>query len=118
MQSLKYLLLIAGTAMFLIAGVILAYDAYLLIAYQRRRSNPDPEAGTLPIAPAIRWRTSAAFVMLAWAPLLISAAIVIFPSGLAGVPVSQTEGGKSHHWAARIPGSQQAAAGVVLRAEN
>jgi hypothetical protein len=116
MQSLKYLLLTAGVAMFVIAAGILAYDAYLLIAYQRRRSHPDPEAGTLPRAPAIRWRTSAALVMLAWAPLLISAAIIIVPSGMAGVRVS--EGGKSQHWAARIPSSQQAGAGVVLRAGN
>lgn len=92
MQSLKYLLLTAGIAMFVISAGILAYDAYLLIACRRRRSNPDPEAGVLPIAPAIRWRTSAALVMLAWAPLLISAAIVIVPSGMAGVRVSQTKG--------------------------
>ena len=31
-------------------------------------------------------------VMLAWAPLLISAGIVIVPSGMAGVRVSQTKG--------------------------
>ena len=30
--------------------------------------------------------------MLAWAPLLISAGIVIVPSGMAGVRVSQTKG--------------------------
>jgi hypothetical protein len=30
--------------------------------------------------------------MLAWAPLLISAGIVIVPSGMAGVRVGQTKG--------------------------
>jgi hypothetical protein len=40
----------------------------------------------------VRWRTSVALVMLAWAPLLISAGIVIVPSGMAGVRVSQTKG--------------------------
>jgi regulator of protease activity HflC (stomatin/prohibitin superfamily) len=92
MLFLKYLLLSAGIAMFVIAAGILTYDAYLLIAYQRRRLNLDPAVGAPGPAPAIRWRTSVAFVMLAWAPLLISAGIVIVPSGMAGVRVSQTKG--------------------------
>jgi regulator of protease activity HflC (stomatin/prohibitin superfamily) len=92
MLLLKYLLITAGIAMFVIAARILAYDAYLLIAYQRRRLRPDPEAGTPGPAPVMRWRTSLALVMLAWAPLLISAGIVIVPSGMAGVRVSQTKG--------------------------
>jgi regulator of protease activity HflC (stomatin/prohibitin superfamily) len=92
MLLLKYLLLGAGVAMFAIAAGILSYDVYLLIAWQRRRLNPDPEAPAPGTAPALRWRTSVAFVMLAWAPLLISAGIVIVPSGMAGVRVSQTKG--------------------------
>ncbi|MGA9805911.1 MAG: SPFH domain-containing protein [Terriglobales bacterium] len=92
MLWLKYLLLSAGIAMFVIAAGILTYDAYLLIAWQRRRSNLDPEAGPPGLSPKFRWRTSVALVMLAWAPLLISAGIVIVPSGMAGVRVSQTKG--------------------------
>ena len=92
MLWLKYLLLSAGIAMFAIAAGILTYDAYLLIAWQRRRSNLDPEAGPPGLSPKFRWRTSVALVMLAWAPLLISAGIVIVPSGMAGVRVSQTKG--------------------------
>jgi hypothetical protein len=56
MLVLKYLLLIAGVAMFVIAAGILAYDAYLLIAWQRRRLNLDPAAGAPGPAPALRWR--------------------------------------------------------------
>jgi regulator of protease activity HflC (stomatin/prohibitin superfamily) len=92
MLLLKYLLLSAGIAMFVIAAGILTYDAYLLIAYQRRRLHADPAGGTPGPAPAMRWRTSVALVMLAWAPLLVSAGIVIVPSGMAGVRVSQTRG--------------------------
>ena len=92
MLLLKYLLLSAGIAMFVIAAGILSYDAYLLLAWQRRRLHPDPESGSLGPAPAMRWRTTVALVMLAWAPLLISAGIVIVPSGMAGVRVSQTKG--------------------------
>jgi regulator of protease activity HflC (stomatin/prohibitin superfamily) len=92
MLLLKYLLLSAGIAMFVIAAGILTYDIYLLIAWQRKRLHPDPQAGAPGPAPSVRWRTSVALVMLAWAPLLISAGIVIVPSGMAGVRVSQTKG--------------------------
>ncbi len=46
MLLLKYLLLSAGIAMFVIAAGILSYDAYLLIAWQRRGLKFDPEKGT------------------------------------------------------------------------
>ncbi len=94
MLLLKYLLLYGGIATFVIAAGILAYDACLLFAYQHQRLNPgtDPERGALGPAPRWRWRTSAALVMLAWAPILISAGIVVVPSGMAGVRVSQIRG--------------------------
>jgi regulator of protease activity HflC (stomatin/prohibitin superfamily) len=95
MLLLKYFLLTGGIGMFVIAAGILSYDAYLFVAYQRKRLQ-HPEAGapevTAEPAPYFHWRTTAALVMLAWAPLLISAGIVIVPSGMAGVRVSQTKG--------------------------
>jgi len=90
MLLLKYVLLSAGIAMFMIAAGILAYDSYLLLAYRRARLHPEGATAALP--PAFRWRTVIALAMLAWAPLIISAAIVIIPSGMAGVRVSQTKG--------------------------
>jgi len=83
MLLLKYFLLSAGIAMFVIAAGILSYDAYALIAFRRRRLNFGPEGSMAGPAPAARWRTPVALVMLAWAPLLISAGIVIVPSGMA-----------------------------------
>ena len=91
----KYLLLSAGIAMFVIAAGILSYDTYLFFAYRRRLLSPEgtPEATpAIGSQPRFRWRTSVALVMLAWAPLLVSAGIVIVPAGLAGVRVSQTQG--------------------------
>jgi regulator of protease activity HflC (stomatin/prohibitin superfamily) len=93
MLLLKYLLLGGGIAMFIIAAGILTADAYLFITYKRTSLLPE---GAIPaprsIPPVSRWRTAVALTMLAWAPLLISAAIVIVPSGMAGVRVSQTKG--------------------------
>src|SRR2546422_1437181 len=40
----------------------------------------------------MRWRTSLALAMLGWAPLLLALSIVVVPSGMAGVRVSQTKG--------------------------
>jgi regulator of protease activity HflC (stomatin/prohibitin superfamily) len=86
----KYLLLGAGIAMFVIAAAILGYDAYLFLAYRRRLLSP--EGATAGPQPPARWRTAVALVMLAWAPLLVSAGIIIVPAGMAGVRVSQTQG--------------------------
>jgi regulator of protease activity HflC (stomatin/prohibitin superfamily) len=91
MLFLKYLLVGAGILMFVVAAGILTYDFYLLLAYRRARLGPLSDAASAP-PPVVRWRTSVAFAMLAWAPLLISAAIVFVPSGTAGVRVSQTQG--------------------------
>jgi len=96
---LRYWLLSAGIAMFVIAAGILTYDTCLLIADWQRRSNFGPEAGTLGLAREVesevasisRWRTSVAFGMLAWAPLVILAGILIASSGTAGVRVNRTQ---------------------------
>ena len=71
MLLLKYLLVSAGILMFVIAAGILSYDLYLLLAYRRRRLAATGETEPMPPtpAPAIRWRTSVALAMLAWAPL-------------------------------------------------
>ena len=93
MLFLKYLLVGVGILMFVVAAGILTYDFYLLLAYRRARLGPLSDAASAPPPPpVVRWRTSVAFAMLAWAPLLISAAIVFVPSGTAGVRVSQTQG--------------------------
>jgi hypothetical protein len=67
-----------------------------LVVDQRRRFDFDPEAGTPGLAPGVspnaRWRTTVALVMLAWAPLLIAAGLVIVSSGTAGVGVRQSKG--------------------------
>ena len=59
--------------------------------YRRAKAAPAGEV-SVPPRPQIRWRTSVALAVLAWAPLLTAFAIVVVPSGMAGVRVSQMSG--------------------------
>jgi len=80
----------SGIGMILAAVGILSYDVYLELAYRRAMAPTGPDQ-RLPIS-QMRWRTSLALAMLAWAPLLLALSIVVVPSGMAGVRVSQTKG--------------------------
>jgi len=90
MLFLKYVLMAGGITMILVAAGILLYDLSQELRY--RRAMGADGAVPLPAPPQIRWRTSAALAMLAWAPILIAVSIVVVPSGMAGVRVSQTQG--------------------------
>src|SRR5438067_8020365 len=89
MLFLKYLLTSGGIAMMVIAAGILAYDFYREIRHRQAQAMPEAAPTA---APHIRWRASLALALLAWGPLLIAAGIVVVPSGMAGVRVSQTKG--------------------------
>src|SRR5215831_64670 len=88
MLFLKYLLMTGGIGMILVAVGILTYDLSLEMRYRRAVLDPGP----VPPEPQIRWRTALAFGMLAWAPILLALSIIVVPSGMAGVRVSQTQG--------------------------
>jgi regulator of protease activity HflC (stomatin/prohibitin superfamily) len=90
MLLLKYLLMWGGIGMIALAAGILAYDFYLEMKYRQARASAD--AGALPRVLPVRWRTSLALVLLAWGPIVLSLGIVVVPSGMAGVRVSQTSG--------------------------
>jgi len=90
MLFLKYLMMTGGIAMLMVAAGILSYDLYLELQY--RRSLTLPASGPVPPVPHVRWRTGMALAFLAWAPMLIALSIVVVPSGMAGVRVSQTQG--------------------------
>jgi len=40
----------------------------------------------------VRWRAALAFALLAWGPILLALGIIVVPTGMAGVRVSQTSG--------------------------
>jgi len=90
MLALKYLLMCGGLGMILVAVSILGYDLYRELLY--RRAMATPGVTPIPAEPEWRWRTSLALGLLAWGPILLACSIVVVPSGMAGVRVSQTSG--------------------------
>jgi len=89
MLALKYLLMSGGFGMILVAVGILGYDLYREVLYRKALST---SGAVVPPVPTVRWRTSLALALLAWGPILLAFSIVIVPSGMAGVRVSQTSG--------------------------
>ncbi len=89
MLALRFLLLAGAIGMFIAAVAMVAYDLYVEIQHRRGVARgltgfQQPEG--------LRWRTAAALVAVAWAPLLIALSIVVVPSGMAGVRISQLTG--------------------------
>lgn len=90
MIFLRYLLLWGGVAMIAVAIVLLSRDLYQLLKHTQSRSV-EGAAPSGP-APAVNWKTPLVFALTAWAPIILSSGIVVVPSGMAGVRVSQTSG--------------------------
>jgi regulator of protease activity HflC (stomatin/prohibitin superfamily) len=88
MLFLKYMLLVAGIGMFVVAAAIVANNLWLAFEYRRKSAQ-----GAVAVEPQpLPWRITVALACLAWAPILIGLSIVVIPSGMAGVRVSQTSG--------------------------
>ncbi len=104
MLALKYLLITGGLGMMIAAVCILTYDLYREMLYRRALETPGGAIGAAPVA--VRWRTSLALAMLAWGPLLIAFSIVVVPSGMAGVRVSEMSG--------TVPGTLYPGAHMVM----
>jgi regulator of protease activity HflC (stomatin/prohibitin superfamily) len=78
MLFIKYLLVTGGVTLFVIATTVLIADIY------RAFRTPDR-------AP-FRWRVAGRLAMLGTLPLLLALSIIVVPSGMAGVRVSQISG--------------------------
>ena len=90
MLLLKYLMLIVGAGVSLGAAAIVAYDIYMTVSYQRLLARG--AADNLPVPKPVRWSNVKKLMMVAWLPLLIGLSVVVVPSGMAGVRVSQISG--------------------------
>src|SRR5271170_4131868 len=90
MLALRYLLITGGLGMIFAAVCMLTYDLYREMLYRRMLETPGGAASVAPVV--VRWRSSLALAMLAWGPLLVAFSIVVVPSGMAGVRVSEMSG--------------------------
>ncbi len=90
MLFLKYLLTWGGIAMMAMAAGILTYDLWLGLRYRQQAAEGGTEP--LPPVPQVRWRGALGLALLAWGPIMLALGIIVVPSGMAGVRVSQTSG--------------------------
>ena len=85
----KYLLILGGAGMIAAAISLLARDLYLNTKHRQALSSgvtPTPEP------PEMRWRKALVLGVLACVPIILALGIVVVPSGMGGVRVSQTSG--------------------------
>ena len=98
MLALKLLLTVAGALMLAAAAWIPLYWLWLRVRYERRKASQGETTDDESIRPAqeepeeMDWRGSVALVMVACLPLLAAASIVVVPSGMGGVCISQISG--------------------------
>jgi regulator of protease activity HflC (stomatin/prohibitin superfamily) len=91
MIALKLLLTAAGVLMLAAALGIPIYSLWLRYRLARRKAAGETE---LTEPAEIAWRGSVALILVACLPLLVAASIVVVPSGMGGVRVSQISGTK------------------------
>src|ERR1035438_4045522 len=98
MIALKMLLTVAGVLLLAAALGIPLYQLVLRILSARRKAAEATEPGQRELAKTeiepveIPWRGPLALVLVACLPLLVAASIVVVPSGMGGVRVSQIGG--------------------------
>lgn len=93
MIALKVLLTVAGALMLAAAIAIPLYGLWLRVKAARKKANEseklsEPTAGPEPIA----WNHSVALAIGGCVPLILATGIVVVPSGMGGVRVSQLSG--------------------------
>ena len=89
MIALKLLFTIAGVLLLAAALAIPLYSFWLRMHLMRRKAAGETE---IPDPDPVPWRAPVALSMVACLPLLIASSIVVVPSGMGGVRVSQISG--------------------------
>ena len=90
MLAIKYAMVMAGIGMIAVAAAIMSYDFYLLLQYRRMLAAGGTEKPPSPRP--LRWQLARRLAGAALGILIVSAGIVVVPSGSAGVRVSQISG--------------------------
>ena len=91
MLFLKFLLMAVGFVFFAVAAVTVGLDFYHTEQYNRLLARGGMEE-VPPPPKRVRWRAAAKLAVLGCLPLLLALSIVVVPSGMAGVCVSQISG--------------------------
>ena len=93
MLALKMLLMVAGALFWAAAVAIPLYGLWLRVYATRKKATSDGITEETPTEPKdISWRRSVALAIGGCVPLLIGASIVVVPSGMGGVRISQMSG--------------------------
>ncbi|MBZ5495762.1 MAG: hypothetical protein LAP85_05120 [Acidobacteriia bacterium] len=91
MLSLKYTLLTLAIGLFVSSAAVLLYDLYRI--YREMRTKPEAEKITLPFG-LLNWRMAGQLAGLACLMLAASLSIVVVPTGMAGIRISQFSGSR------------------------
>jgi regulator of protease activity HflC (stomatin/prohibitin superfamily) len=111
MLFLRYLLLFTGWGLLAAAAIEAFRNLYQVVQYHRQlrhiapgslsglSSGPEDASAELPLThgatvekPQLNWTTAKWAFPAAWLPLILAAGIVVVPSGMGGIRVSQTAG--------------------------
>ena len=92
MLAIKYLLMVAGVLLLAAGAAITIHDMWRMFERSRAVAGEDADQRQYEPAEPIRWRTSIALGLVACLPWLIGLSIVVVPSGMGGVCISDTRG--------------------------
>ena len=95
MLAIKYLLMVAGVLLLVTGAAIAIYDLWHVLQHNRwlaRGTGEDLAPQWIGPREPVRWRASVALGLVACLPLLISLSIVVVPSGMGSVCISDTRG--------------------------
>ena len=89
MLFFKYLLEILGAGMLTFATILPLTHLFQMFEYRRK---PVAENEVRPQAPTCSWGLAKKLAIWAWVPLVFGMSIIVVPSGMGGVKVSQISG--------------------------
>lgn len=95
MIALKVVLMVAGVLLLASAIEIPLYELWIRFRSARRKAGADEATGQPTVTEAkknIEWRRAALLALVGCVPLLLAEGIVVVPSGMGGVRVSQVRG--------------------------
>jgi regulator of protease activity HflC (stomatin/prohibitin superfamily) len=96
MLAIKYLMMVAGVLLLAAGAAIAIYDWWHLYkaSHKAGRGSADEMDGVGSVNPTepVRWRAAVALALVACLPMLIASSIVVVPSGMGGVSISDTHG--------------------------